>query len=359
MKSKLQVFVSSTYLDLKDDRQAAVEAILKAGHIPAGMELFAAGDKSQWEVIQQWILDSDVYMLILGGRYGTVETKSGLSYTELEYDFAAKSGKPLFAVVIKEDALEDRIKKHGSHVFEKEYPAKLSAFRKKVLSKMSSFFSDHKDIKLAVHESLRNIETSKKHKGWVRHEEMPNADSLRKQLDTLKTENLKLRKQIDRQSQQAIKRNLSAVAVDRDFQILRDMMAAIKVDVSPIKGLRGIPNEDYEMSLLALVLIFKETLLRGINDAGMHLTIDKFDRFAFQMLCPQLVSYKLMQKGSGIRYSTQYTITQKGWAFFEYLEVNMLSDHEQEEPVEATTEDDSFPSISTEKGSDRPPIVIT
>jgi hypothetical protein len=50
-KKKLQVFVSSTYSDLREERQAAVEAILTAGHIPAGMELFAAGDQSQMNVI--------------------------------------------------------------------------------------------------------------------------------------------------------------------------------------------------------------------------------------------------------------------------------------------------------------------
>lgn len=43
MYKKLQVFVSSTYTDLIEERQAAVEAILDAGHIPAGMELFKAG----------------------------------------------------------------------------------------------------------------------------------------------------------------------------------------------------------------------------------------------------------------------------------------------------------------------------
>jgi hypothetical protein len=64
-KKKLQVFVSSTYSDLKEERQAAVEAILSAGHIPAGMELFAAGDESQMEVIKRWIDDSDVFLLIL------------------------------------------------------------------------------------------------------------------------------------------------------------------------------------------------------------------------------------------------------------------------------------------------------
>ena len=47
MNKKLQVFVSSTYTDLIEERQAAVEAILDAGHIPAGMELFKAGNESQ------------------------------------------------------------------------------------------------------------------------------------------------------------------------------------------------------------------------------------------------------------------------------------------------------------------------
>ncbi len=75
-------------MDLIEERQAAVEAILDAGHIPAGMELFKAGNESQLKTIYQWIDESDVYMLILGGRYGTVEPKSGKSYTQLEYEYA-------------------------------------------------------------------------------------------------------------------------------------------------------------------------------------------------------------------------------------------------------------------------------
>lgn len=110
MKRRLQVFVSSTYLDLVEERQAAVGAILKSGHIPAGMELFTARDKSQWEIIKRWIDESDVYMLILGGRYGSVELESGVSYTELEYNYASEIGKPLFAVVIEEKALDIRVR---------------------------------------------------------------------------------------------------------------------------------------------------------------------------------------------------------------------------------------------------------
>src|SRR5882672_8267738 len=100
MRKRYQVFVSSTFEDLKAERQAAVEAILKAGHLPAGMELFTAGDQSQFEVIKQWIDDSDVFMLILGARYGSIEPSSHLSYVELEFEFARKIGKPFFAVVL-------------------------------------------------------------------------------------------------------------------------------------------------------------------------------------------------------------------------------------------------------------------
>jgi hypothetical protein len=140
MKRKLQVFISSTYVDLKEERQAAVEAILKAGHIPAGMELFTAGDKSQMATIERWIDESDVFMLILGGRYGLIEPTTELSYVELEYDYAVAHGKPTFAVVINETAIEAKVKAGGTAFIKKENPKALELFRAKVLKNISSFF---------------------------------------------------------------------------------------------------------------------------------------------------------------------------------------------------------------------------
>ena len=118
MKKKLQIFISSTFKDLTSERQSAVEAILRAGHIPAGMELFAAGNESQLEVIKRWIEESDVYMLLLGGRYGSIESKSQLSYIEIEYCYANEIGKPSFAIVISEKALENKVKEKGQAVIE-------------------------------------------------------------------------------------------------------------------------------------------------------------------------------------------------------------------------------------------------
>ncbi len=168
---KLQVFVSSTFTDLQLERQAAVEAILAAGHIPAGMELFAAGDESQMEVIKQWIDESDIYLLILGGRYGTVEGTSGKSYIHLEYEYALSVQKPLFACVITDAAVERRVKSDGTAVIERENPQKLKAFRAEVLSRVSKFWDDPKDIKIIVTEKLSHLARRPELRGWVRPSE--------------------------------------------------------------------------------------------------------------------------------------------------------------------------------------------
>ncbi len=163
-----QIFISSTFTDLKAERQAAVEAILTAGHIPAGMELFAAGDESQMEVIQRWIDDSDVYMLILGGRYGSIHPSTGISYTEHEYEYALKRGIPFFALVLTEQAIQSKALELGNAAKETENPSKYSDFRQKVLSKISKLVEDGKDIKIGVHESIRLLEKRYPLHGWVR-----------------------------------------------------------------------------------------------------------------------------------------------------------------------------------------------
>jgi hypothetical protein len=167
-KKRLQVFVSSTFIDLRDERQAAVEAILSAGHIPAGMELFAAGDESQMEVIKGWIDQSDVYLLILGGRYGSIEPKTGKSYVELEYEYALSKGKPSFACVIHKDALNEKLQRDGESVIESEHCKKLEDFRALVLTKISKFFNDRRDIKITIAEALANFARRRQLRGWVR-----------------------------------------------------------------------------------------------------------------------------------------------------------------------------------------------
>lgn len=189
-RRKYQVFISSTYTDMKDERQAAVEAILTAGHIPAGMELFAAGDESQLEAIKRWILESDIYLLILGSRYGSIEPKSGLSYSEVEYDHAVVSGKPHFALVLTEEAVRKKeiALAVGAAVLgpaPQDNPEKLAAFRAKVLNKVSRFVDDTKDVKIHIPEAIRGLEDRHTITGWIRGDESVDATPLMSEISRL------------------------------------------------------------------------------------------------------------------------------------------------------------------------------
>jgi len=198
VKRRLQIFVSSTYLDLKKERQAAVEAILTAGHIPAGMELFTSGDESQMEVIKQWIDESDIYLLILGGRYGAIESNSGKSYTHLEYEYAISQKKPIFACVINDAALNEKVKNEGMAVFEKDEPAKLKEFRTLVTGNVIKFWDDIKDIKIIVSEKIGHFDRDETLLGWVRPDRDLNISLLSEQIARLSKENEHLRSQLPR-----------------------------------------------------------------------------------------------------------------------------------------------------------------
>jgi hypothetical protein len=137
------------------------------------MELFTAGDESQMDVIRQWIDASDVFLLILGGRYGSVAPTSGKSYTHIEYECAIERKKPLFACVIAESALASRVKVFGSSVVEIAHPAKLHEFRAIVLNRVVKFWEDAKDIRVAVGETLGSLARRSDLGGWIRASEQP------------------------------------------------------------------------------------------------------------------------------------------------------------------------------------------
>ncbi|MCT6513217.1 DUF4062 domain-containing protein [Bacillus subtilis] len=288
MYKKLQVFVSSTYTDLATERQVAVEAILNAGHIPAGMELFKAGDESQKETIKRWIDESDVYMLILGGRYGAIEDETGKSYTHWEYDYAGKAGKPRFAVVIKEDALEAKVQQFGTQVMEKEYPQKYQEFRKEVLSKTSRFFSDEKDIKIAILESLKEQEKNKGLKGWVSGENSGNLEKILQENLSLVKENIKLRERI--------KQMELSISSEKEFdgfsyEDIEDYLINKKIMVPLIKNFGNLAGQ--VSNLFEIFMATQDLFSIGIDNDD---TMDEVSRFLFFNVAPNLLAFNLLEK---------------------------------------------------------------
>ena len=171
MNKKLQIFVSSTYTDLIEERQAAVEAILDAGHIPAGMELFKAG-KNQLKTIRKWIDESDVYMLILGGRYGSIEKESGLSYTELEYRYALSRNMPVFSIVLQDDFLHIKASKGLHEIFEKDHIDKYTTFKENLVkSNLVRFAYNTDQISYIIRTQISDILQDNEYdlSGWIQN----------------------------------------------------------------------------------------------------------------------------------------------------------------------------------------------
>ena len=94
---RYQVFASSTYTDLLEERAEGMQALLELDCMPAGMELFLAANEQQWNWIKKVIDESDYYIVNVGGRYGTLSEVTGMSYTEMEYRYALETGKPVIA----------------------------------------------------------------------------------------------------------------------------------------------------------------------------------------------------------------------------------------------------------------------
>jgi Domain of unknown function (DUF4062) len=80
---KFQIFISSTYDDLKDKRSDLVMACLEMGHIPVGMEMFSAGNADQWKVIARTIEQCDYYVVLLAQRYGSTIDAEGAPVVSL------------------------------------------------------------------------------------------------------------------------------------------------------------------------------------------------------------------------------------------------------------------------------------
>lgn len=293
MKKKLQIFISSTYKDLQDERQAAVEAILGSNNIPAGMELFKAGNNSQWETIKKWINDSDIYMLILGGRYGSIEPTSKKSYTQLEYEYAISKDIPVFATVLSDSFIKrkessssnpDDISEHSNKYLYDE-------FKKLVMSKMVKIVDDCKDIKLAIHESLSELKEDYDFEGWARGVSDSTYNNLVEQNSKLVQEvnELKGNKEIILNVSGAVEfmeklRNSQiTLIINEIFQIIAPLI------MTPTKSSKV--KEDFEQSLKELYMP---------NNYSLYVEDNQFQKIKALLFSKQLIKLSKDTKDAGL-----------------------------------------------------------
>jgi hypothetical protein len=152
MDVKYQIFVSSTYADLVDERRSVIESVLNLGHIPVGMEAFQASDDTQWDYIKRRIDDSDYYVLIVAERYGS-ELK-GKSYTQMEYEYAVAQGVSTVAFLLEGGAR----KTWAAEKVEFEKKAKLERFRKLYEKELVKYWRNKDDLAGKVAMAIRRYD---------------------------------------------------------------------------------------------------------------------------------------------------------------------------------------------------------
>jgi hypothetical protein len=188
MDKRYQVFVSSTYADLKDERQKVIQTLMEMDCIPSGMELFPASDEEQFDFIKRIIDDCDYYLLIIGGRYGST-TAEGISFTEKEFDYAISKGLKIIAF-LHGDPQAISVGKTDNNP---ELAERLTTFREKAqTSRLVKYWQKPEELPGMVALSLSKTIKTYPAVGWIRATSAGSTELL-EEINALRKENAALR----------------------------------------------------------------------------------------------------------------------------------------------------------------------
>lgn len=191
---RYQVFISSTFVDLKDERRAVASELLADGHIPAGMEDFPATDDRGWKAIKRAIDFCDYYVLLIAGRYGSFDESIGMSWTDREYRYAVEKGRKVLAFI--RDAGEIRSnQEEQDEAGRKRHKEFVATVKSKHLVKGWQGKEDlvGKVTQALAHAIRQDEEENTLPPGWVRGDEIPSVATA-DEIARLSRENAELRK---------------------------------------------------------------------------------------------------------------------------------------------------------------------
>ena len=152
------VFISSTFDDLKPHRSKLWDSLQNYDVNIRGMEQFGARTEGPLTTCIAECELSDIYIGLLGMRYGSIDESSGKSYTFLEYEAANEKGKDILFFVIDEN--DARIP--PAFVDTGKRRERLDEFKKLVKERHTvASFVDENDLCNKVELSLDNLTTRK------------------------------------------------------------------------------------------------------------------------------------------------------------------------------------------------------
>ncbi len=189
-----QVFVSSTFEDLQEERKEVMQALLELDCMPAGMELFPASNDDQWTLIKRVIDACDYYLLIIGGRYGSTNDQ-GISYTQMEFEYALETGKPIISFLPKKPELIPA----GKSEQDSDKKQRLEQFKELAKKKLVKYWENPENLGSIVSRSMIKLIKDFPAEGWVKSNSAVDEESL-KEIARLQKENLELQAKLHRVS---------------------------------------------------------------------------------------------------------------------------------------------------------------
>jgi hypothetical protein len=147
-------FISSTLDDLREHRQAALEAALRLKILPLGMELWTASAQPPLRECLDALAEANLMILIIGCRYGSLTDDGVKSYTEAEYDHARKLNIPVYAF------LPSRQHQWAASVLERQYIRRLEKFVERI-RKETTFaeFINVDDLRSKIIQAMSKVRT--------------------------------------------------------------------------------------------------------------------------------------------------------------------------------------------------------
>lgn len=222
MDKRYQVFVSSTFEDLQEERKEVMQALLELDCIPAGMELFPASNDDQWTLIKRVIDDCDYYLLIIGGRYGS-ENENGISYTQMEFEYALETGKPIISFLPK---YPEKIPS-GKCDSDREKQEKLEKFKDKAKKKLIKYWENPVNLGSVVSRSMIRLIKDFPSEGWVKSGSAVDEKSVH-EIARLQRENDELREKLKIIATEAPKGTEQFSQGEDEIQILYTFTASEK-----------------------------------------------------------------------------------------------------------------------------------
>jgi hypothetical protein len=287
-EKRFQVFVSSTYEDLKSERERVLRTLAESNYIAAGMEFFPAIDEEQFNFIKTVIDDSDYYVAIIAGKYGTVAL-DGLSYSEKEYTYAVQNSIPVIALIRENITSLDASKREN----EAEKSKKLELFRERVSTgRLVSYWKDETELCYRLINSLATTIKKYPGDGWIRGG-LESPEELLRKILTLEEENKALQKTITERQEAPLAARVTEL-LSHDIELtynynegvdssVREGVASlsiVKIAEFLIPRLREeISAEKFESLIAELIMKFSGNAVLSVETSSIDALSSMFSSF--------------------------------------------------------------------------------